>query len=339
MGRIKIVKPGLLTLVQDRGRHGYQQFGVPVSGVMDSLSYRLSNILVGNPQTHAVLEVTMLGPEIEFLDKMVIAVTGGYLSPAVNQNAIPMWESLVVQKGDILTFGALKTGCRCYIAFSGGIDVPLIMGSRSTYTRGEIGGYKGRALKTEDQLEIADPGASPAQWQNKRVPTEYIPAYSNEIELRVTMGPQDASFTPEGIKTFLSGLYTVTNQCDRMGYRLDGEKIRHVNGGDIISDGIAMGAVQVPGHGQPIIMLADRQTTGGYTKIANVISADLPKIAQAKPGDKVRFTKVTAHHAGQLLREMEQKISDIKKRCIVPTRFLKLKIDGKGFEVKVEELW
>ena len=352
MGKIKIVRPGLLTLVQDSGRHGYQQFGVPVSGVMDSLSYRLGNLLVGNPQTHAGLEVTMLGPEIEFLDQMVIAVTGGDLSPVVNKTAIPMWESVIVQKGDTLAFGVLKTGCRSYIAFSGGIDVPLIMGSRSTYTRGNIGGYKGRALRAGDVLGVAGPGYSPAKRRNKKVSKEYIPKYSGGIELRVTMGPQDDCFTPEGIKTFLSGLYTVTNQCDRMGYRLDGEKIRHLNGGDIISDGIAMGAVQVPGHGQPIIMLADRQTTGGYTKIANVVSADLPKIAQAKPGDKVRFTRVTAHQAGQLLREMENKISDIKKRCqaadrpenggrptrIVSTRFLKLKIDGRDFDVKVEEI-
>ena len=289
MGSIKIISPGLLTLVEDSGRYGYQQYGVPVSGVMDTFSHRVSNILVGNDELEAVLEVTMMGPHIEFSDQMVIAVTGGNLSPELNGAAIPMWESILVQKGDQLTFRGLKSGCRSYIAFSGGISVPDIMGSKSTYTRGNIGGYEGRALKTGDVLEIGTPRENLNKLSGRKTPAEFIPVYPNTIELKVTIGPQDDCFTPEGMQTFLSSIYDVTNEFDRMGYRLSGEKIQHVEGGDIISDGIAMGAVQVPGHGQPIIMLADRQTTGGYTKIANVIWTDLPKIAQAKPGDKIRF--------------------------------------------------
>jgi antagonist of KipI len=342
MASIKIVNPGLFTLVEDSGRYGYQQYGVPVSGVMDTFSHRISNILVGNDESEAVLEVTMMGPHIEFSSQTVIAVTGGNLSPELNGVAIPMWESVLVQKGDRLTFRGLKSGCRSYIAFSGGINVPRVMESKSTYTRGNIGGYEGRALKSGDVLEIGPPAESLPKLSGRKVPREFIPVYPGTIELRVTMGPQDDHFTPEGIQTFLSGTYDVTNEFDRMGYRLAGEKITHVKGGDIISDGIAMGAVQVPGHGQPIIMLADRQTTGGYTKIANVIWADLPKIAQAKPGDKIRFSKVSVLKAQQLLREMEERVLSIRKACsaqrVVSARLLRLKIDGKCYEVKVEEI-
>jgi len=288
------------------------------------------------------VEVTMLGPQIEFLDDTVIAVTGGDLSPAVNGAAIPIWESIPVQKGDQLTLQGLKTGARSYIAFSGGINVPIVMGSKSTYTRGNIGGRQGRALKTGDILEIGEPQENLCQLKGRKIPPRYIPVYPNTVEARVITGPQDDCFTSAGMETFLSGQYVVTNECDRMGYRLDGQKIEHIKGGDIISDGIAMGAVQVPSHGQPIIMMADRQTTGGYTKIANVISVDLPKIAQAKPGDKIKFTKVTIHQAQQLLRGMEDIISDIKKSCvsskIISTRLLQLRIDGKCFDVKIEEI-
>ncbi len=342
MGKIKIIRPGLMTLVEDKGRHGYQQFGVPVSGVMDSYSHRLANILVGNDQYQAVLEVTMLGPQIEFLEQMVIAVTGGDLSPALNGTAIPMWESILVQNGDRLALQGLRTGARSYIAFSGGIDVPVVMGSKSTYTRGSIGGHQGRVLKADDILEIGDPTENLHRLKGRKIPSRYIPVYPGTVEARVITGPQDDCFTSKGMDTFLSGQYVVTNECDRMGYRLDGQKIEHRQGGDIISDGIAMGAVQVPSHGQPIIMMADRQTTGGYTKIANIISVDLPKIAQAKPGDKIKFTKVTINQAHQLLRGMEDEISDILKSCtsqnIVSTKLLKLKINGICYDVRVEEI-
>ena len=191
-------------------------------------------------------------------------------------------------------------------------------------------------------LEIGTPRENLNKLSGRKTPAEFIPVYPNTIELKVTIGPQDDCFTPEGMQTFLSSIYDVTNEFDRMGYRLSGEKIQHVEGGDIISDGIAMGAVQVPGHGQPIIMLADRQTTGGYTKIANVIWTDLPKIAQAKPGDKIRFEKVTVLEAQQLICEMEEKISTIKKACVprgvIFSRLLRLRINGKSYDVRVEEI-
>ncbi|WZL72221.1 biotin-dependent carboxyltransferase family protein [Clostridiaceae bacterium 35-E11] len=342
MAMFKIIHPGFLTLVQDQGRYGYQQFGVPVSGVMDSYAQRVANILVGNDEGEGVLELTMLGPQIEFESDMIIAITGGNLSPSLNGAAIPMWQSIYVKQGERLIFQGMKSGCRSYIAFAGGIDVPKVMGSKSTYTKGKIGGYEGRPLKAGDRLQIGVAKEALISLKGRTVADKYIPQYTNDFEVRVILGPQDQYFTSKGIETFLSNKYVVTNECDRMGFRLDGEVIEHMNGGDIISDGIAFGAIQIPGHGKPIIMMADRQTTGGYTKIANVISADLYKIAQAKPGDQIAFQAVTVQEAQSALKELEQKVLNIKRNCvareIICTRQFALKINGKSYEVKVEEL-
>lgn len=303
MGSIKIIKSGLLTTVQDNGRYGYQKFGVPVSGAMDSFSQRVSNLLVGNDLNEAVLEVTFLGPTIEFLEDRVIAITGGDLSPMINHKSIAMWKSIYVKKGDILSFGGIKKGCRSYISFDGGIDVPLVMGSKSTYIKGKIGGFQGSSLKVGDILKCGSPNYNFKFIKGRALCSKYKPEYTNEIIVRVILGPQEDCFTDRGINTFLSSEYTVTNQIDRMGYRLDGETIEHSKGADIISDGIAFGAVQVPSNGKPIIMMADRQTTGGYTKIGNVISADLSKIAQAKQGDKIRFRAINMDEAHEILKE------------------------------------
>lgn len=302
MGSIKIIKPGLLTTVQDKGRYSYQKFGVPVSGVMDSFSHRVSNLLVGNDLFEAVLEVTLLGPEIEFLDDCVIAITGGNLSPMINKKSINMWKSIYAKKGDILSFGQIKNGCRSYISFAGGIDVPLVMGSKSTYIKGKIGGYEGRSLVSKDILKMGSPKDNFKSLKGRTIHLNHKPIYTNEFEVRVILGPQDDYFTDKGINTFLSSQYVITNECDRMGYRLDGEKIEHIKGADIISDGIAFGAIQIPDNGKPIIMMADRQTTGGYTKIAHIISSDLSKIAQAKPGDKINFKSISIEEAHKILK-------------------------------------
>lgn len=341
VGKIKIFKSGLLTLIQDKGRNGYQQYGVSVSGVMDSFSHRAANILVGNSENEATFEATIIGPGIEFADDMVIAVTGGDMSPEINKRPIPMWKSVLVKAGDQLEFKAIKTGCRCYIAFAGGIDVPSIMGSKSTYTRGNIGGHEGRALKVGDVINITEPKKSLKELSGNWM-SQDVYSYTNSIEIRVVAGPQEDAFTYEGLKTFYSSEYTVSNECDRMGYRLSGNEIQHKEGADIISDGITMGAIQVPGHGMPIIMMADRQTTGGYTKIANVITVDLPKVAQAKPGDKFTFRKVSIQEAHKLLREVEDKINSLKSQCqsrkIISTREFYLRVNGKSYEVKVDEI-
>ncbi|AOT70506.1 biotin-dependent carboxyltransferase family protein [Geosporobacter ferrireducens] len=341
MGKFKVLHPGLLTSVQDGGRYGYQQFGVPVAGVMDSFAHRIANILVENEENEAVLEITLLGPQIEFLSEAVIAITGGNLSPEINRRSVEMWKSIYVKSGDILSFSGAKTGCRSYIAFAGGIDVPIIMGSKSTYAKAKIGGYEGRLLKAEDILDIGNTKYVLSS-SKRSLPRQYIPEYKNHFEVQVVLGPQDDLFTTKGIETFLSNPYTVTNECDRMGFRLEGEEIEHIQGGDIISDGIALGAIQVPGHGKPIIMMADRQTTGGYTKIGNVIWEDLNKIAQAKPGDIIRFKKITVEDAHQRLRAFENKISEIRKNCkdqkVIHTREFQIRINGKSYEVMVEEI-
>lgn len=344
MGKIKIINPGLLTTVQDLGRYGYQQFGVSVSGAMDYVATRLANILVGNGENESLLEITMMGPEIEFLDSAVIAITGGDLQPVLNDQSIEMNKSILVNSGDHLAFQGIKNGCRSYIAFAGGIDVPIVMGSKSTFFRAKVGGYKGRALKPGDILDIGSPTTSLENLAGREILEDLYEYGSNPIEVRVILGPQDQAFTQKGMETFFTSEYTVTNKFDRMGYTLEGEKIEHKEGADIISDGIAMGAIQVPNQGTPIIMMADRQTTGGYTKIGNVITVDLPKIAQAKPGDKILFRKSSLEEAHQLIKEQENRIERWNEQLAAPKkegiriRNYHLKINGNIYDVKVEEL-
>lgn len=296
---ITVLNPGLLTTVQDLGRVGYQQFGVSVSGVMDPRAAAIGNILVGNPQGEAVLECTLMGPQLKFETDEVIAVTGGDLSPTLDGQPVPTYAALAVKAGQTLRFGAPRAGCRAYIAFAGGLDIPLVMGSRSTYMKAAIGGFEGRKLQKGDALGLRAPVAGYANLHQRAIAPEFVPR--PVYTLRVVLGPQDDAFTPEGVATFLGSEYTVTNEFDRMGCRMDGPAIQHKNGGDIISDGIAFGAIQVPGSGKPILMGADRQTTGGYTKIATVISADFRLLAQLKAGDKVRFEAVSVQAAQQAL--------------------------------------
>lgn len=296
---ITILNPGLLTTVQDGGRIGYQAFGVSVSGVMDPRAMNIANILVGNDDNEAVLECTMMGPQIRFDVSNVIAVTGGDLGASIDGQPIPTYRAVKVQAGQTLRFTGLRGGCRAFIAFAGGLDIPLVMGSRSTYMKAKIGGLEGRKLQKDDVIGFRDPKETIHNFDIRGFTPEFVPR--NEYTLHVILGPQDDMFTDEGLKTFLSETYTVTPEFDRMGCRLDGPVIAHKNGGDIISDGIAFGAIQVPSAGKPIIMLADRQTTGGYTKIANVITADFRLLAQMKAGDKVRFEKTSIAAAQEAL--------------------------------------
>ena len=284
---ITILNPGMLTSVQDLGRIGYQQFGVSVSGVMDPRSASIANILVGNDEGEAVLECTMMGPHIRFDAPNIIAITGGDLGATLDGQRIDTYRAIPVNAGQTLRFTMLRTGCRAFVAFAGGLDIPVVMGSRSTNMKAKIGGYQGRKLQKDDVIGL------------RHTSPEFMPRA--EYKLRIVLGPQDDAFTERGITTFLSSVYTLTPEFDRMGCRLDGELIEHVKSGDIISDGIAFGAVQVPSAGKPIIMLADRQTTGGYAKIANVISADFRILAQLKAGDKVRFEKVSIAAAQEAL--------------------------------------
>ena len=296
---ITVLNPGLLTTVQDQGRIGYQQFGVSVSGVMDPRSASLANILVGNDEKEAVLECTMMGPHLQFNQANCIAITGGDLMPTLDGKPIPNYTAVKVEAGQVLKFTVPKTGCRAFIAFAGGLDIPEVMGSRSTYMKAKIGGVEGRKLAKDDVIGFRAPKAELKNMNFRSMASEFVPR--KEYTVRVVLGPQDDYFTDAGIETFLSSVYTVTPEFDRMGCRLSGDVIAHKDGGDIISDGISFGAIQVPSSGNPIIMLGDRQTTGGYTKIAGVITADFRILAQLKAGDKVRFQKVSIAQAQDAL--------------------------------------
>ena len=286
---IKITSGGMLSTIQDTGRTGAQSTGFSVSGVMDRDAYREANHLVGNINGEAVIEMTYNGICAEFLCDTVISFTGGDFAPTINGLSVPCYHSVAVKRGDILKMGMTNDFMRCYMAVRGGFDVPVVMGSRSTNMKIKTGGFEGRKLRTGDIIPIGKGITNSIK--DRALPK---PEYNNEI--RVILGPQDNYFTKKGIDTFLSCEYTVSDKSDRMGYRFSGAEIEN-NGTDIISDGIAEGSIQVSSNGQPIIMMADRQTTGGYAKIATVISVDIPKLAQKKPGEKVKFTAVSLKEA------------------------------------------
>ncbi len=311
MTGIRVVDPGLLTTVQDLGRIGHQREGMVVAGAMDPISLQMANILVGNPRDTASLEITLLGPKLEFTIDTVIAITGADLQPRIDGQPVPTWCGLAVKKGNILEFGGIKSGCRSYLAISGGFELAQVMGSSSTYLRGQLGGFQGRALQKGDFLPIKSPIIDPISFR----PRWYFnqPVYSREKEVRVIRGPEFERFTPAGITTFYSAKYEVTSLSDRMGYRLKGPKIESQAGSDIISDAIPFGGIQVPADGMPIILMADRQTTGGYTRIGTVISVDLPLISQSKPGDLLRFCQVSVEEAQELYLQMEKVLESLSE--------------------------
>ncbi|MDQ0162986.1 5-oxoprolinase subunit C family protein [Aeribacillus alveayuensis] len=293
----EVIKPGLLTTIQDLGRYGYQQYGIVAAGAMDSYAMRMANVLVGNDLNEGVLEATMLGPSLLCLHDAVIAICGGDLSPMVNGSPAPLWKSFLIKKGETLTFHAPKNGARAYISVSGGFDAPRVLGSKSTYLKAQLGGYNGRELQKGDILS----GSGEMSKKNigRSLHPQLIPIYEKNITVRVVLGPHEHMFTEKGIETFLTTTYTVTPQSDRMGYRLSGAKIEHVRTADIISDAVPLGGIQVPSSGEPIILMADRQTTGGYTRIGTIISVDLPKVAQLLPKSTIRFQKVSVAEAQQ----------------------------------------
>ena len=301
---IEILEAGLLTTVQDKGRYGYQRFGMPVAGAMDVFALRVGNALVGNDDGAAGLEMTVLGPKIRFLANTWIAVTGANLGATLDSEPMAVWQSVEVAKGSEVAFKGPEDGMRAYLAIAGGIDVPVVMGSRSTYLKAVIGGLEGRGLRPGDVLNTSD---SRSAFLSRMAPDIMAQVYGSEHEVRVVFGPQYGRFTQAGIDVFLGSPYKVAIQSDRMGYRLEGPVIEHGDGPDVISDGTSFGAVQVPGDGQPIVLLADRGTTGGYTKIATVINSDLYKFAQAMPGQTMSFKSVSIEEAHEPPIETEDK--------------------------------
>lgn len=299
-----VESPGPLTTVQDMGRYGFQRFGVPVSGAMDRFALRSGNLLVGNRANAAALEFSFAGPSLHVLRTCRVAVTGAEAPVELNGMPVPQWQALEAPEGSVLRLGTATDGLRGYLCVGGGIDVPKVMGSRSTYLKSAFGGFEGRTLQEGDVLRAGRPQLGAVVKQGEPDPG-YAPYYGSEHEVRVVLGPQHDAFTDEGKFTLLNSLYTVSPQSDRVGYRLTGPTVEHSGSSDIVSDGAPMGAVQVPGDGQPIVLMADRGVTGGYPKIATVIGADLPLIAQARPDDSVRFTAVTVEEAEEIRWEQE----------------------------------
>ncbi len=304
-----ILSPGVLTTIQDLGRIGYGQYGIAVSGAMDRFALHTANLLVGNDPGNAGLEITLYRLKMEVLRTVRVAITGADMHPTLDGKPLPMWQTLEVPAGSILLFKKIGQGARSYLAVQGGLNTPVHLGSRSTQQKALLG----RPLQKSDRLRTL-PAETDAAFL--RVPEKWIPTYSKEADIRVVMGPQDDAFTREGIQTFLSEPYTITSQSDRQGYRLEGPPIDHVSGADIISDPILPGSVQVPGNRQPIIMMVDAQTTGGYTKIACVIRPDIDILAQMLPGRKIRFRILTIEQAHDVLRDQEQRFLDIRKNLI-----------------------
>ena len=308
-----VLEPGILTTLQDLGRYGFSQFGVPPSGALDTFSFRAGNLLVGNREEEAGLEVTLMGLKLMTLKEVVIAITGGDLTPTLNGEPLAMWRTHLLVEGDVIHFKKVQAGCRAYLAVAGGFVVPRMMQSSSTYLSGKFGGLEGRKLRRGDILYSLDLSSS----LNKlglHFPIDWISFPEKVCSLRVIPGPQDHHFTEEGFQTFCSSLYHVTPQCDRMGVRLEGPKIarRPDVEESIISEGLVAGAIQVPGDGKPIIILTEL-VTGGYTKIATIISTDLPRVAQLKPGDQVRFMSISLEEAHNLLREQEERLERFRK--------------------------
>jgi antagonist of KipI len=301
-------RPGLFTTVQDLGRYGYQRYGVSVSGAMDRTAVRIGNRIVGNPDGEAGLEVTLQGPELEFTGDALMAVTGADLSPTLNGNPIPMWTAVKTRPGDILRFGLRRKGSRAYLCFKGGIDVPRVFGSRSTEVRAAIGGLDGRRLDKGDQLFFGIAAGESVRAGPRQLPISAQPTYPTAPALRVVPGPQAKQFLSKARDVLFTSLYAISTDSDRMGFRLNGAPIPHRRPAELISDATASGTIQVPADRHPILLMADCQTTGGYPKIAAVITVDMAQAGQLAPGDRITFIPIAPEEATLLCRTERAKL-------------------------------
>ena len=302
---IEFINKGLLTTIQDKGRFGYQKFGVPAAGAMDKYALNVANLLAGNHRNCEALEVTAVGPTIKFHTANTFAVVGApFPDMKLNGKSIENNRAYVADADSILEMGTCASLFRAYIAFHGGLAADEVMGSKATYIKAGLGGLQGRAIQNGDTIRFIAPSHQLNNMIFRHVDDKFAPAYSSCPTVRAMLGPQDNYFTQRGIDTFYSSVWTVAPNNDRMGYRLEGPEIERKPGttGNIISDGIPLGAVQIPDK-NPIVMMTDRQTTGGYTKIAVVINVDIPLIAQLKTGDTLRFAPVYLGTAQRMYQE------------------------------------
>ena len=317
---LRVVAPGLMTTLQDLGRPGYQRLGIPVSGALDAVSLRAANLLVGNAQGTGALEIAYQGPTLAVEAESVRVAFAGGSAPvdivsdqgAFSGQRVPPLQSVRLSKGQILRIGALWGSAVGYLAIEGGFDIAPTLGSQSTYARAGLGGQHGRALRQGDLLPLKRENIE--ERQEHMLPTLDLTA---PRRFRLVLGPQDDYFSNEGKRTLLESVYTVTPASDRMGMRLAGPMLEHAKGFNIVSDGIAPGSIQVPGNGLPIVLLADRQTTGGYPKIATVISADMPALGRLTPGAKVAFAAVDVEAAEAARRQLHADIDTIVRSILV----------------------
>jgi len=301
---IKVIKPGLLSSFQDTGRHGFQHWGVPVSGVMDEAAHELCNVLVGNPRSFTTLEMTLQGPTLHFQAKALIALAGADLGATLNGEPFNPGMARVVPADSVLSFGKREQGARSYLAVGGGFLLPSVMNSSSTNTRGGFGGLRGRALQAGDLIPICSSFANAPRLANVIEPA----GHDDGRPIRVMTGREWGFFSEQSRQDFLTGTYTLTGDSDRMGYRLTGEALTLETPCELLSESVAFGTVQVPPSGQPLILMADRQTTGGYPRIAQVASVDLPRLAQMLPGDILQFSLIDLHDAQKLFIDRARSI-------------------------------
>lgn len=300
---LKIINPGLFTTVQDLGRYGYESYGFTPAGVMDYESYYLANALLGNDYNCGVLELTLYGITFEVLHSTSMSSAGAEMELTINEEPFDTGTAVDLVKGDVVKFGGVKKGARTYIAFSGGLDLPKELGSYSTHTRSKMGGYKGRVLKAGDILPVKGKTVE----HNFPVITKVL---TEDTEIRFIPGQQNDRFDSVNKRIFTESEYTLTKDSDRMGCRLEGPAVESADDDDILSEPTQFGSIQVPKNGQPIVLLADRQTAGGYKKIGTVAKVDLPKIAQKKPGEKITFTEVSVDEASQLYKDSLKALTD-----------------------------
>ncbi|WJY26883.1 MULTISPECIES: biotin-dependent carboxyltransferase family protein [Sporosarcina] len=319
---LELLRAGLMDTVQDAGRTGWQQYGITPGGTMDRLSMRTANLLVGNSGSEAVLEMTLTGPVIYFRQATLIALCGGEFHPEIDGAPVPLWRPVYAREGSILTTGSAAQGSRLVMALPGGIDVPEVLGSRSTFLRAGIGGMEGRALRKGDVLmpgRITVPRpqqknsfAQPFRTASWSVSGWLRPVLGPEITIRWLRGRHYQLFGSSSLNNFRRTAYTAGSQSDRMGYRLQGAALQLKKSQELTSESVTFGTVQVPPDGQPIILMADRQTTGGYPEIAQIITADLPSLAQARPGTRIRFEEVSLAEAHRLLQKQEQALAEFQ---------------------------
>lgn len=341
MKGFKVLEGGLQSTIQDGGRKGYQSMGITNSGAMDTESMRIANAIVGNDYDEAVIEVTIMGPKLEFECSTSIAITGADISPTINNSPVPRYQCLYVKAGDVLEFGARISGCRAYIAIRHGMNIKKVLDSKSTNLVGKFGGYDGRALTKNDFIQINK------ESKNIRIAKfDYKELYRWEDSktIRVVSASEEGRFTKEGLNTFYSSHFRVTNDSNRMGIRLEGKKIDHIKSADIISSPVALGTIQVPENGQAIIMMSDRQTTGGYTRIATIVSIDIPRVAQLVPGDEVFFESITVEEAQEIARWRKSRIEffigemNCEDKEVKETSYFNVSIGKNHYNVMVQEL-